>query len=61
MCWIAKIEYCEPTISRTEFVVLVERKSKPFISCIRLCQVNIGQKNRELGVLPEFYSVLNIQ
>ena len=28
------IEYCEPRISRTEFVVLVEGKSEPFISCI---------------------------
>ena len=33
------VEYCEPWISRTEFVVLVEGKSEPFISCICLCQV----------------------
>ena len=34
------IEYYEPRISRTEFVVPVERKSEPFISCIRLCQAS---------------------
>ena len=31
-------EYCGPWISRTEFIVLVEGKWRPFISCIRLCQ-----------------------
>ena len=47
-CWIAKIEYSEPTISRTEFAVLVERKSKPFISSIRLCQAPcLGLKSEE--------------
>ena len=35
---ISQREYCEPRISRTEFIVLVEGKWKPFISCIRLCQ-----------------------
>ena len=33
------IEYCEPRIGRPDFVVLVEGKSAPFMSCIRLCQV----------------------
>ena len=31
-------EYCEPRKSWTEFVVLVEGKSEPLISSIRLCQ-----------------------
>ena len=29
---------CEPSISRNKFIVLVEGKWKPFLSCIRLCQ-----------------------
>ena len=28
----------EPRISRTKFVVLVELKSEPFISCTRVCE-----------------------
>ena len=34
-----QVKYCEPRISWTKFVVLVEGKSEPFISCICLCQV----------------------
>ena len=32
-------EYCELRISQTEFVVLLEGKTEPFISCIHWCQV----------------------
>ena len=36
--WAPAIEYYEPRISQTEFVVLLEGKSEPVISCIGLCQ-----------------------
>ena len=37
---VSQREYCEPRISRSEFIVLVERKLKPFFSCICLCQAS---------------------
>ena len=36
-CETGPIGYCEPRIIRTEFVVLVEGKSEPFISCLFVC------------------------
>ena len=44
------IEYFEPRISRTEFVVLMEGKS-PFVSCICLCQAPcLALKTRRVKV-----------
>ena len=37
---VSQREYCEPRISRSEFIVLVERKLKPFFSCICLCKAS---------------------
>ena len=47
------IEHCEPRMSRTEFVVLVEGKPEPFIICIRYCQVPcLVLKMRRVRALP---------
>ena len=44
-------EYYEPRICRTEFIVLVEAKWKPFFSCIRLCQAScLVLKTRRMKV-----------
>ena len=39
------LPFLEPRISRTKFVVLVELKSEPFISCTRVCQAPESEKS----------------
>ena len=63
------IEYCKPRIGRTEFIVLEEGKSEPFIRCIGLCQApclvlktrRVKLKRRRFLCPIEFHCIKKIQ